>query len=89
MPRVRDLTNSSWINLGAYPRSSDDEYMRHMGAGFFTEWGNMGSYADAGFVYYDYWTSDINVIYLLTVSMSGHIDNRRASTSYYAVCTAP
>ena len=58
MPRVRDLTNSNYNNLGATPSSSGNSYMRHIGAGFFTEWGRMYNYTDAGFVNNVYWTSD-------------------------------
>ncbi|MCO6555179.1 MAG: hypothetical protein J6572_09235, partial [Gilliamella sp.] len=59
MPRVRDLTNAkNYNNLGATPSSSRNSYMRHIGAGFFTEWGYMYFYTDAGFVTSFYWTSD-------------------------------
>jgi hypothetical protein len=59
MPRVRDLTNSNHANLGATPRSSDDYYQRNIGAGFFTEWGEIKFYTDAGFVSNFYLTSDV------------------------------
>jgi hypothetical protein len=60
MPRVRDLTNSNYNNLGAAPSSSVNYYMRYIGAGFFTEWGSMHYYTDAGFNYNFYWTSDFS-----------------------------
>ncbi|MFQ0999564.1 hypothetical protein [Gilliamella sp. BG6] len=69
MPRVRDLTNAvcpglgsgSWCQglVGATPSSSGNHYQRHIGAGFFTEWGSMSHYnTDVGFINYFHWTSD-------------------------------
>ncbi|MWP61353.1 hypothetical protein [Gilliamella sp. Pas-s25] len=62
IPRVRDLTNSICSNLGATPSctSSDygNHYTRHIGAGFFAEWGSMYDYTDAGFANDGFWTSD-------------------------------
>ena len=54
VPKVKELTNSvcrEW-NSGPYcrgavsatPSSPDEDFRRHIGAGFFTEWGIMGSY---------------------------------------------
>nr|WP_232343814.1 hypothetical protein [Gilliamella sp. W8128] len=59
-PKVRDLTNaSSCIQTclghpnefpgGATPASPDNRYRRHIGAGFFTEWGWMANYRGANF----------------------------------------
>ncbi|WP_065560070.1 hypothetical protein [Gilliamella sp. Gris1-4] len=88
MPRVRDLTNSNYDYLGAAPRSSVNAYMRHIGAGFFTEWGSMGGYADAGFVGGLYWTSDASGFYQFRVySTYGAVGS--GSYSPFAVCTAP
>ncbi|MWN05652.1 hypothetical protein [Gilliamella sp. Pas-s95] len=88
--RVSDLTNSSYSSLGATPRSSGNHYKRHIGAGFFTEWGGMYAYADAGFVYAHYWTSDAAGSDGFTVySDDGHVSSYSASYSDYAVCTAP
>ncbi|OCG61482.1 hypothetical protein [Gilliamella sp. GillExp13] len=53
MPRVRDLTNHrARFSLG---------YRRHIGAGFFTEWGNMHLYEDGGRLYFNdcNWTIDV------------------------------
>ncbi|MCX8675936.1 hypothetical protein J3U16_11620, partial [Gilliamella sp. B3023] len=63
---VKDLTNASCPNndfdcrgsVGATPSSSGNHYMRHIGSGFFTEWGRMDHYSGAGFVDTWYWTSD-------------------------------
>ncbi|OTQ41967.1 hypothetical protein, partial [Gilliamella apis] len=64
--KVQDLTNASCQGVGANsstcrsatPTSPDDEMRRHIGAGFFTEWGAMGYYT-AGF-YDSYVTTDGN-----------------------------
>ncbi|OCG34201.1 MULTISPECIES: hypothetical protein [unclassified Gilliamella] len=100
MPRVRDLTNavcSGWNSgrycrgtVGATPSSGNNVFRRHIGAGFFTEWGYMSHYADVGFASFNYWTSDVvggNGVYVYTYDGSVFTDN--VSESGYAVCTAP
>ncbi|MFQ0998125.1 hypothetical protein, partial [Gilliamella sp. BG6] len=87
MPRVRDLTNSNYNNLGATPSSSGNSYMRHIGAGFFTEWGRMYNYTDAGFVDGYYWASGSNRFDVS--SQYGNVISPSPSVSGYAVCTAP
>ncbi|MWN31220.1 MULTISPECIES: hypothetical protein [unclassified Gilliamella] len=90
--RVRDLTNSNYSHLGTSPRSSGNYYERHIGAGFFTEWGSMHNYADAGFVYnsYGYWTSDATSRNQFLVSSgTGHVHSDNAIYSNYGLCTAP
>ena len=92
MPRVRDLTNSNYNNLGATPSSSRNRYQRHIGAGFFTEWGNMYRYTDAGLAYLHYWTSDATGGNQFDVySHCGCVDSYRddAIESRSALCTAP
>ncbi|MWN32947.1 MULTISPECIES: hypothetical protein, partial [unclassified Gilliamella] len=102
LSRVRDLTNavcSGWnINnnypctgaVGATPSSSNNVLMRHIGAGFFTEWGYMISYADADFDNYGYWTSDATGSKQFYVSPgTGFVGSDRVSYSFLAVCTAP
>ena len=100
MPRVRDLTNAKCgvdsrfpcVNGidGAAPSSSVNYYMRHVGAGFFTEWGFMNRYADAGFVNSTYWTSDATGSTQFTVySAYGDVVSYSASMSRYGLCTAP
>ena len=63
MPRVRDLTNAvrtaSPAISGATPSSSGNSFMRHIGSGFFTEWGRMYDYSGVGFFASGYWTSDL------------------------------
>ena len=98
MPKVRDLTNAKCgvdsrfpcVNGidGASPSSGQWKYQRHIGAGFFTEWGYMGKYADAGFVGH-YWTSDSKDSSHQFYVYSGNGDVTGAFTSNYAVCTAP
>ena len=89
MPRIRDLTNSNYNNLGATPSSSDNYYMRYIGAGFFTEWGSINRYANVGFVNGYYWTSDATVSYRFGVDSTGNIYGVGSRHGDYAVCTAP
>ncbi|MCO6517001.1 MAG: hypothetical protein J6586_11025, partial [Snodgrassella sp.] len=99
MPRVRDLTNavcSGWNSnsycqgaVGATPSSGFNAYKRHIGAGFFTEWGYMNNYADAGFVSRTYWTSDATGSTQFIVNPdNGAVASGSASRGSYAVCTA-
>ncbi|WP_176713222.1 hypothetical protein [Gilliamella sp. Imp1-1] len=67
MPRVRDLTNAvrkeaNFSISGAAPSSSGNFYMRHIGAGFSAEWGD---------VYYSYGFS-MDFPYYLTSDYSGY-----------------
>jgi hypothetical protein len=90
MPRVRDLTNSNYNNLGATPSSSGDHYKRHIGAGFFTEWGFMNGYSDALFIGAYYWTSDATGSRQFYVtSYGGVVNNYRPGNTRYGLCTAP
>ncbi|MWN32601.1 hypothetical protein GQ596_09110, partial [Gilliamella sp. Pra-s60] len=96
LSQVRDLTNavcSGWQSdsncrgaVGATPSSSNNVYMRHIGAGFFTEWGRMDNYADAGFVYDYYWTSDVIDSNFRVHSSDGFVNND-TTIRFYAVCT--
>ena len=90
LSRVRDLTNSNYRNLGASPRSSSNNYMRHIGAGFFTEWGYMSQYADADFIL-NYWTSDsVNSSEpFIVLSLEGLVKSRAASMNDRGLCTTP
>ncbi|MCX8663773.1 hypothetical protein, partial [Gilliamella sp. B2911] len=69
LPKVKDLTNASCPTgspneyecrglVGATPSSPSNHYMRHIDAGFFTEWGDMPTYSGVGFDGFWYWTSD-------------------------------
>jgi hypothetical protein len=89
MPRVRDLTNSNYNNLGATPSSGRNRYQRHIGAGFFTEWGLVTNYTDSGFLHHDYWASDATGSYPFNVySYSGGVPSYSVSGSK-GLCTAP
>ncbi|MWN05822.1 hypothetical protein [Gilliamella sp. Pas-s95] len=92
--RVRDLTNAvrtgNYPISGAVPSSSGNWYQRHIGAGFFTEWGYMFYYADAGFVNSHYWASDASGSDgFYVVSFNGNVYRLDIYSSDYAVCTAP
>ncbi|OCG79556.1 hypothetical protein A9G44_10785 [Gilliamella sp. Occ4-3] len=90
MPRVRDLTNSNYNNLGATPSSSGNHYQRNIGAGFFTEWGSLAYYTGAGFVNVVYLTSDATGSDQFSVySYGGYVHGPSASDSRYGLCTAP
>ncbi|MCO6554936.1 MAG: hypothetical protein J6572_07995, partial [Gilliamella sp.] len=90
LSKVRDLTNSNYNNLGATPSSGWNRYQRNIGAGFFTEWGYMDRYTDAGFVSNDFWTSDATgSSQFLVYSSSGFVNSLSAGNSRSGVCTAP
>ncbi|MCO6553306.1 MAG: hypothetical protein J6563_10090, partial [Gilliamella sp.] len=98
LSKVSDLTNAKCgvdsrfpcVNGidGAAPSSSVNYYMRHIGAGFFTEWGSMVYYADTGFVISSYWASDATGSNQFHVkSFYGTVDSS-FSNSLYGLCTA-
>jgi hypothetical protein len=90
MPRVRDLTNSNYKNLGTTPSSSGNNYMRHIGAGFFSEWGFMLDYADSVSRDFGYWTSDASGSGQFSVSShGGNVHSLSADYSNYEICTTP
>ena len=63
LSRVRDLTNAVRRDVvvpSATPSSPHNGYMRHIGSGFFTEWGTTYDYSSVGFDVNWYWTSDPN-----------------------------
>ena len=104
LPKLKELTNASctggWNSLpydcqGATPSSgrSDSNY-RHIGAGFFTEWGEMRKYSDATFYSGYFWTSDrpsnSNDNFLVVSSYKGGISSK-APRNYSAsvACVYP
>ncbi|MBI0115003.1 MULTISPECIES: hypothetical protein [unclassified Gilliamella] len=106
-PKVLDLTNASCQGrgsshgcrgaVGATPSSPDNNYRRHIGAGFFTEWGRVDSYANAGFKDV-YLTQDWggNNLGFFVVRMGGGTHCTRASnycvnadSTAYVVCVYP
>jgi hypothetical protein len=99
LPRVRDLTNAvcagqesgSWCqgSVGAHPPSSNNNYMRHIDAGFFSEWGSMYGYTGASFADISYWTSDATGSNQFGVnSHTGYIGWGSPSASNYVVCAS-
>ncbi|OCL22114.1 hypothetical protein A9G07_08420 [Gilliamella sp. wkB72] len=69
LPKVKDLTNASCPpgsyydsrcrgSVGATPSSPYNLYTRHIGSGFFSEWGAMDYYSGAGFNSGWHWTSE-------------------------------
>ncbi|OCG79692.1 hypothetical protein A9G44_10095 [Gilliamella sp. Occ4-3] len=98
LSRVRDLTNAvcsgpgRWCQdaVSATPSSSGADYQRNIGAGFFTEWGRMYNYTDAGFVGPFYWTSDATgSSQFIVYSTDGYVTITDASFSSGGLCTAP
>ncbi|MWN06807.1 hypothetical protein [Gilliamella sp. Pas-s95] len=105
--RVRDLTNAVCSpgeslpnypctgSVGARPSSSHNNYERRIGAGFFTEWGNLDKYS-----YIDLWgikssvlTSDAGGNGYLTIVFSGAISSVPTFVSaehhWGGICTTP
>ncbi|MWN89180.1 hypothetical protein GQ597_00385 [Gilliamella sp. Pra-s65] len=99
-PQVRDLTNAvcsgkwsgSWCqgSVGAIPSSSGDHYQRRIGAGFFTEWGDMLHYANADFTDRNYWTSEaVGNLQFGVDSDDGDVLGDDSNISRYGLCTSP
>ncbi|MCX8674876.1 hypothetical protein J3U16_06185 [Gilliamella sp. B3023] len=99
--KVKDLTNTSCptssVNyedcsgsVGATPSSPGRYYMRHIGAGFFTEWGRIDQYSDVNFHSYWYWTSDLKYSSHFTIlSDSGGINWSPYNSYNDVVCVYP
>ena len=62
VPKVRELTNALYLvsgqTIGATPSSPENENRRHIGGGFFSEWGTMFYYTGIISTGGNYWTSD-------------------------------
>ena len=90
LPKVKDLTNTKGYNLGATPSSPDDHYMRHIDAGFFTEWGKMDDYSGVGFTDGSYWTSDpAGWDQFLVNTRFGYLHMDHTYYPYGGLCTYP
>ena len=109
MPTVKDLTNASCKgegvgnpyhcegSVGATPSAPNNYYTRHIGAGFFSEWGKMQDYSGGdfhgGLTHGDtyYWTSDISPhpyrIFVVDSSTGGIGLNMYSE--HYGVCVYP
>jgi hypothetical protein len=100
MPKVKWLTNAQCVGLwassscrgsdGASPSSAANHYQRNIGAGFFTEWGDMPSYAiGIGFVGGNHWVSDTAGSNLFSVhSSTGEVKHFSPYVSHYVVCAS-
>ncbi|MCX8675987.1 hypothetical protein J3U16_11880, partial [Gilliamella sp. B3023] len=90
VPKVKDLTNSNYGgNLGATPSSHNNLYMRHIGSGFVTEWGQMYDYS-AGFSNNFYWTSDPGGFDQLIIdTRDGFVFSDYTYKYFYGLCTHP
>ncbi|MCX8663772.1 hypothetical protein [Gilliamella sp. B2911] len=96
VPRVKDLTNASrdWngnpISIGAPPSSPGRHYMRHIGSGFFSEWGTMDYYSGVGFNYTWYWTSDPGGSTQFVVGTNyGDVTWNYTDNADYGLCSHP
>ncbi|NUF27908.1 hypothetical protein [Gilliamella sp. ESL0254] len=94
LAKARDLTNavytgaSSWPISGATPSSSGNYYRRHIGAGFFTEWGATNFYVDLNMVFL-YWTGDDSLSQGFDVSSSDGNIEEIVAYGIYGMCTTP
>ncbi|MWN05489.1 hypothetical protein [Gilliamella sp. Pas-s95] len=100
MPHIKDLTNAKCgihFNFrcvdgidGATPSSSHNFYQRQIGAGFFTEWGQLISYSGPGFGRYENWTSDASGNQWFSVSpIDGKVLLDFPEIRNNVVCTVP
>ena len=106
MPAVMDLTNANCQPevyncrgaVGAKPLSSNRYFQRHIGAGFFTEWGSMYNYTEAGFLrpgsghtgWHEYWTGDVfNRNHQFIVDSIIGYPSYSTSSSYLGLCVYP
>ncbi|MCX8669927.1 MULTISPECIES: hypothetical protein [unclassified Gilliamella] len=99
MPRVKDLTNAVHTYPGvvvpsATPSSPGNEFMRHIGSGFFSEWGVM-SYYRVGFISHWHWTSDPYVYgnaqdtNFVVQTNSGHVNGYSYPYPHPGLCAYP
>ena len=100
MPKVKDLTNAACKgryaetpyycegSVGATPSSPNNNYTRHIGAGFFSEWGSMDGYR-GWFTNRYYWTSDMspNGGFFSVDPVTGQVTH--VASDQYGVCVYP
>ena len=97
MPAVMDLTNANCQPevyncrgaVGAKPLSSNRYFQRHIGAGFFTEWGSMYNYTEAGFLRPRYWTGDVVDGNRFSVGVTAGTAYYTRESSYLGLCVYP
>ncbi|OCG08773.1 hypothetical protein A9G13_01550 [Gilliamella sp. wkB178] len=103
MSQVKDLTNAVCTSqaiaagrncegaVGATPSSSTHYYQRNIGAGLFTEWGNMFYYnADFGYYPYAFWVSDSHGSERFVVGQeSGDFAYNNPNYNGLAICVYP
>ena len=100
--KVKDLTNSVCQGagsdrycrsaVGARPSSPDAYLRRHIGAGFFTEWGEMNGYTGTNIRNGKYWTNDsVNCDYRICHFFVGHngIANLTNNRELNGLCVYP
>ena len=98
--KVKDLTNAScrgshsgyhcFGSVGATPSAPHNGYMRHIGSGFFTEWGKMDYYSGVGFPSHWYWTSDpFGSTQFIVDTHYGHVRDPYTTSTYYGLCSHP
>ncbi|MCX8661481.1 hypothetical protein J3T98_10985, partial [Gilliamella sp. B2772] len=94
MVKIKDLTNAvssakGETISGATPSSSGNYYQRQIGAGFFTEWGEMYGYANANFMFSFYWTNDpIDRDHFVVSASNGAVGWFKYYTRY-GLCVSP
>ena len=87
---IADLTNAVYGDyIGATPSSPGNHYQRRIGAGLFTEWGYMRSYAGANFQSAYYRAKGGTGIIRDVNSVSGNLRNGEEEYSFYGVCVSP
>ncbi|OCG05270.1 hypothetical protein [Gilliamella sp. wkB112] len=103
VPKVNELTNSVCAGynsgrecqgvVGATPPSTQNNYQRNIGGGFFAEWGNLSEITESGFESIYYWSNDTSTLnsnshYLIHLS-HGYTTSTFLYDGYNGVCVYP
>ncbi|QYN41830.1 hypothetical protein [Gilliamella sp. ESL0443] len=94
MVKIKDLTNAvrsakGETISGATPSSSGNYYQRQIGAGLFTEWGNLSDYTNSNFNFSFYWTNDpIDRDHFVVSASNGAVGWFNYYTQY-GLCVSP
>ena len=90
---VRDLTNGVLQDIpSATPSAPHNGYMRHIGSGFFTEWGKMADYSGVGFNTDWYWTSvesPFSSSQVIVNTSNGRVSWTDKSNGNHGLCSHP